>query len=1145
MTQLAITLLGTFGVARDGVPVTQFGADTARLLLAYLAMHAGDSFDREILADLLWPDQPKSEALHALRQALNRARNAIGDRETKSPFLHITRDTIQFNPDSDYWLDVTAFTSLLAATRQHSHRRLEACRSCTHQLEQAAELYRGDLLAGFFVDSRPFEEWLVLKREHLHRQAMDAFYQLATHHERYESYDLVQKYAWRQVELETWREEAHRQLMRALALSGQRSAAMAQYQRCCQTLADEMGLEPAQETTALYEQIQAGKLEPPKARQHNLPIQLTPFVGREPELAQIAELLNHPACRLLTLIGAGGIGKTRLALRAAEAASRTFQDGAYFVPLSAIDSPESFITAIAHSLQISLTGQEDPLVQISNYLREKELLLVLDSFEHLLATTEHVTRLLQHAPKLTLLITSRERLNVQSEWLYEVKGLKCPGDKAPQSFDSDAVQLFAQSARRVCPDFLASANPQAAGQICRLVEGMPLAIELAASWARALSCPEIVQEIERDLDFLKTSLQDVTERHRSLRAVLDSSWVLLSAEESDAMRRLSVFQGGFDKAAACQVVAADPSTLAALADKSLLHQELSPRCATNAEPSQEYRYRMHNLVRWYAAQKLDQEPDIKAAAQEQHCNYYASLLQQHETDLQYAAQRQALALFDADLENIRAAWNWAVAHARIDEISQALQGLFLFYHLRGWLHEGEKAFGSAIETLRQQGESARKFNLVICKLLARQAVFLLQLGRYDEAQGKMQTSLEGSRQSDDPGETAFCLVHLAGITVRQGEYPKAKEYAEQALAQAQAAHLRQLEADSLRYLGAAFFYMGDYATARRHFERLLLIRQQLGDYLGEIQDLGNLGFVLYEQEDFEAARAYFEQALQINRREIGNRAKEGWLLNYLGMLSVDCGDYANADAYYQQALQISQAIGDRLEEGNVFGNLGLARWALGDWSGAADYFERAVQIKRDIGDRQGENLNAGFQSLLFHSMGDDETAAIYNRQALSLACELGDRRGQGYALTFLGHILANQGQLAQAADAYRQAAALRRELGQPKLALEDMAGLAHVALLQGDLAQAQALVDEIQVHLDVKIGQATLEPIRIYLVCYRVLRANPNHSPRAEEILKNAYELLQERASKIGDKKLQRSFLENVNVHREIIDEYTKQAPRV
>ncbi len=1138
MAQLTITLLGNFGVARDRVPVTQFGADTARLLLAYLAMHAGDSFDREILADLLWPDQPKSEALHALRQALNRARNAIGDRETELPFLRITRDTIQFNPDSDYWLDVSAFTSLIAATRQHSHRRLEACRSCIHQLEQAAELYRGDLLPGFFAASHPFEEWLVMEREHLHRQALEVFYQLATHHERYEKYEQARKYAWRQVELEAWREEAHRQLMRALALSGQRSAAIAQYQRCCQTLADEMGVEPAQETTALYEQIQAGKLESLKAQPHNLPVQLTPFVGRESELAQVTELLNLPACRLLTVVGAGGIGKTRLALRVAEEASRTFKDGVCFAPLSAIDSPDLFITALAHSLQISLTGQEDPLAQISNYVREKELLLVLDSFEHLLAATEQVTHLLQRAPNLTLLITSRERLYVQSEWLYEVKGLKCPGDETPQAFDSDAVQLFAQSACRVCPDFLASANPQAVGQICRLVEGMPLAIELAASWTRALSCPEIVQEIERDVGFLKTSLQDVAERHRSLRAVLDSSWVLLSEEESDAMCRLSVFQGSFDKAAAGAVAAAAPSTLAALADKSLLHPELSPRYAPKAEPSQEYRYRLHNLVRWYAAQKLDQAPDLKAATQEQHCNYYASLLQERETDLQYAAQRQALAALDVDLENIRVAWKWAVAHAHTDKINQALEGLFLFYHLRGWLHEGEKAFGSAVETMRQHSESARKFDVIICKLLARQAASLFYLGRYDEAQGKMQTSLQGSRQSGDLGEMAFCLVILAGITIRQGEHLKAREYAEQALVQAQAAHLRHLEAGSLRNLGTAFFYTGDYAAAKRHYERALSIRQQLGDYLGEVEEQGNLGLVMYDQEDFETARVYYEQALQINRREIGNRAQEGWLLNCLGMLAADCGDYANADAYYKQALQISQAVGNRWGESNALGNLGVVRWALGDWSGAADYYERATQIKREIGDRHGENLIVGYQSLLFHYMGDDETAATYNQQSLSLAGELGDRRSQGYTLTFLGHILANQGQLAQAADAYRQAATLRRELGQHKLALEDMAGLAHVALLQGDLAQAQALVDEILVHLDAKIVQALQEPIRLYLVCYRVLRANRN--PRAEEILRDAYEILQERASKIGDKGLRRSFLENVNTHREIIDEYKK-----
>jgi predicted ATPase/DNA-binding SARP family transcriptional activator len=1167
MAQLTITLLGTFGVTQDGIPVTQFGADTARLLLAYLAMHAGDSFDREVLADLLWPDRPRSEALHALRQALNRVRRAIGDRETESPFLCITRDTIQFNPDSDYWLDVTVFRSLIAATQQHSHRRLEACRACISQLEQAAELYQGDLLTGFFVDSHPFEEWLVMEREQLHRQALEVFYQLAAHYERSEQYEQARQYAWRQVELEAWREEAHQQLMRASALSGQRSAALAQYQRCCQILADEMGVEPAPETTALYEQIQAGKLETLKAQPHNLPIQLTPFVGRESELGEITEMLNLSACRLLTVLGTGGIGKTRLALRVAEEAGRAFKDGMGFVQLSAIDSPDLFVTAIAHSLQISFTGQEDPLTQISNYLREKELLLVLDSFEHLVTAAEQVTRLLQHVPHLTLLITSRERLSVQSEWLYEVKGLNCPSDETPQALDTDAVQLFVQSARRVCPDFLASADLKAVGQICRLVEGMPLAIELAASWTRTLSCPEIVQEIERDLDFLRTSLQDVPERHRSLRAVFDASWTLLTPQERTVLCRLSVFRGGLSRVAAEQVAQATPAVLAALADKSFIQQK------TGDAPLA--RYELHDLLQRYAAEKLAQDPAADMETRDRHSRYYLSWLGQQEAGLKGAAQRETLEAIGLEIGNIRAAWDHAVQREQFAGLAHAIESLFLFYDRRSWFQEGRVAFEKVAWALREA--QTTEDQVTLGKGQACQGWFMFQLAHGTPARELLEHSVARLRSLDARREMAFALNHLGavmwslsdfhaalglcrdslslyrdlgdrwgegqaliqlGLVYRdQSDHAQARFYYKQALQIYREIGHQQGEGQALRHLGLECWYQSDCIQARAYLEQALHIFCQVGDRLNEGETLYNLGLV----SDWlgEGARAidYLEQAIHISH-EIGHRPSEGWALANLGITINYQGQHIKAKAYLEQALQIVRETGSRQKMASILDGLGDVFRFLGDYVQARSYYEQSLGLYHEIGNRQWEGGTLDSLSLISHNLGDDLAACEYGQQALLIAQEFDNRFAQGYVLTHLGHALTSLGQLEQATDAYQQALSIRRETNQHFLAMETLAGLARVSLAQKNPSQALAQVEEILSYLETHTLAGTDNPIEIYLTCYHVLCANQD--PRASDILRTAHDLLQKQAADIDDEVLRRSFLENVAAHRAIVRDYQR-----
>ncbi|HEX9074395.1 MAG TPA: BTAD domain-containing putative transcriptional regulator, partial [Anaerolineae bacterium] len=448
MARLMLNLLGPLQITLDGAPITTFQSDKARALLLYLAVESDRPHRREELTGLLWPDVPEQTARHNLRQTLFNVRQAIHDSKAKNPHLFITREEIQFNVESDHALDVATCAALLAACDTHPHPDPETCADCAGRRRQAAEMYRGRFLQQFFLeDSAAFEEWALLRREALHQQALDALMRLARHYEQRADFEQARRFALRELELDPWREEAHRQVMRALAASGQRSAALVQYETCRRVLADELGIEPSEETRALYEQIRSGKLGPEiptsqRTSTSNLPTPLTPFVGRERELQDLEQLLGDSQCRIITLVGPGGIGKTRLALELAAHQQHTFGHGATFVSLASLTSPALMVSVIAQALGTTFVGSNDPKQQLFHYLADKQMLLLVDNVEHLLEGVDLLAELLQHAPALKILATSREPLDLSGEWVFQVEGLTVPLDEPVGGFqDFSAVAL--------------------------------------------------------------------------------------------------------------------------------------------------------------------------------------------------------------------------------------------------------------------------------------------------------------------------------------------------------------------------------------------------------------------------------------------------------------------------------------------------------------------------------------------------------------------------------------------------------------------------------------------------------------------------------------------------------------------------------
>ncbi len=638
MSGLRVFLLGPPRIEHDGAPV-EFGTRKAIALLAYLAV-TQRSHSRETLAALLWPEHDQAHARAALRStlwALNKALTGAG--------LGIERETIGLERSAGLWLDVDYFHDRLAECHTHGHPADDVCHTCLPSLAEAVALYRDDFLAGFTLrDSPDFEEWRFFQAESLRRELAGALERLARGHSIRREFEATIAYARRWLALDPLHEPAHRRLMQVYAWAGQRTAALRQYHECVQLLKRELGAPPQGETIQLYEAIKENREPPPPViplspdqplsgnlAAHRPP---TPFVGREAELAEVARLLADPACRLLTIVGAGGIGKTRLALQSAIDHSAAFSHGVFFTPLAAVSSTEFLVPAIAESLAFQFFGRQDPKVQLLNYLREKNLLLVMDNFEHLAEGTELLTDILESAPGVKILVTSRVRLNHPQERLIEPQGLSFPTSEAavgPEIENYSAVQLFLHSARRVHWGFaLSETERPGVTHVCRLVEGMPLGVELAAAWVRVISPAEIAQEIERDLGFLATSLGGVPERHRSLRAVFDYSWKRLLEEERNVFRKLAVFRGGFDRAAAERVAGASLLNLSTLIDHSFLHRTPSGR------------YEVHELLRQYAEEDLRADGEDYEAAHDRHCAYYAEFLRQKEAPLKGADQGEAL-----------------------------------------------------------------------------------------------------------------------------------------------------------------------------------------------------------------------------------------------------------------------------------------------------------------------------------------------------------------------------------------------------------------------------------------------------------------------------------------------------------------------
>jgi predicted ATPase/transcriptional regulator with XRE-family HTH domain len=665
----------------------------------------------------------------------------------------------------------------------------------------------------------------------------------------------------------------------------------------------------------------------PRHQHSHLPVSPTPLIGREHELNIIPKQLLEPACRLLTLTGPGGIGKTRLSIEVGRTLEPHFADGVHFISLAGVGSPESIPPAIADILGIGFSGPADIKVQLTSFLHDKETLLIFDNMEHLLDGRNLLGEILQGTHYAKILVTSREQLHLQWEWLFEVQGLPLPEENDPQNVETNsAIQLFVQRAKQASQNFsLETEDTSAIIRICRMVGGLPLAIELAASWTRMLSSREIARELEKSLDFLETRQFDVPQRHRSIKTVFDHSWKLLSRNESELLRKLSVFEGGFTREAALNVADASLFLLSSLVDKSLLRYSKNPD-----------RYDLHQLVRTYALTQLQNNPTEEQEAFLKYAIHYADWITSLEWQFKSPRQTQISQVIRAETCNWHCAWHWAVDHDRLDLLRRMIFTLTWYFEVNGFYDEALSAIKAAVEHFRLRGAPASLKNTVD---QAAFATLVDSYGWFEFRKGNVATGVELLRESlaiasetDDPEVLYYIHGNWGYLCLLIGDVEEAGRLTLESLRYAHKL-TEWHQAISFSVLGIVAYIQGNFDEAARQLAESLKLWRSVGDPRGLVFTMLYMGMTAIATKDILTAQSILQESNQIADANL-DRWAHAFGLDLLGITCLSQDQKEKAQQLFEQSIALYDEIGDQMSKTQATIHLGQACAALNDAQGA-------------------------------------------------------------------------------------------------------------------------------------------------------------------------------------------------------------------
>ncbi|MGA2820542.1 MAG: tetratricopeptide repeat protein [Anaerolineales bacterium] len=935
MPVIRLHLLGPFRVEGGSGPI-HLSRRKAASLLAYLVLHPEPHL-REELATLFWGDFPDAQARHSLRTSLADLR-----RELSVDLILLDRETVQFNPNHPLWVDSLEFKSHL---------------STPDDLEIAVSLYQGDLLA----DS--FEDWITPEREHYRGLFLEALSRLTQDMRASSEYERAIGYAQKILACDPANERAHQHLMFCYLATGYRNAALKQFEKCEQVLRDEFALEPKPETIALFQWIKQASAQPrsQEARLTNLPIPLTSFIGRKREIAEARRLLT--ASHLVTLTGAGGSGKTRLAIQVATDLVDAFKDGVWWVDLAGLTNAELVPAAVARALGVHEVPYQPLGDALVASVGPRPLLLVLDNCEHLVAACRQVVALMLGAcPNLSILTTSREALGITGEIAWLVPTLTLPDPAHPAESESwlqyEGIRLFNERAMAVNHDFaLTSRNLAVVTEICRRLDGIPLAIELAAARTKVLSVEQIAERLDDRLNLLTVGSRTALPRQQTLRAAIDWSHNLLTPTERALFRRLAVFAGGFTLQAAESIWPKEnPPTspsdsppllevLSQLVDKSLVSAE--PRGGEN-------RYHMLDTIRHYALEKLSESGEA-GGCRDRHLDFFLQLAESAEPYLTSADREVWLERLEIEHDNSLAALEWSQGmEADVGPGLRLAGALYWFWYYRGFLSEGRAWLERAVARAEVTAPSP-----VSAQEAPDRAQALFALARLTHAQGDnaaakplLEESITLWRLSSPMNKRgrglAHALIALAWLLRDQGDPAGARALSEEGVGLFREQGDRWGVAFALISLGMAMRDQEQFVLARAQIQEGVSIFRELGDELGSSDGLHSLGLVAYRQGEYEEAYRRFDETLAI-RRKLGIKSPIAYALHNLGLVRLNQGDAVGAKHFFEQSEALFRELGDKFGTASCLLYYGHLAMYQDDVAAAQAFYTQALVIARRVG----------------------------------------------------------------------------------------------------------------------------------------------------------------------------------------------------
>lgn len=994
MAQMQIRLLGPPRIDIDGSPL-RITRKKGLALLAYLTVSA-EAQSRETLATLLWPESDGTRARTSLRRDLWEMTRALGE-----GWLQVARARIGLSPQADIWSDVSEFGSGTGG------REIEAL--TIPELERLVELYRADFMAGFSLnDSVEFDDWQFYHAESYRMRIVAILEHLIDRLDNEGDFRVAIPHARRWLVLDPLHEPAQRSLISLLAKAGQKRAALRQYESCVQLLDSELGVPPEPATTSLYETVRDGRLDAiptsaldiPSAHTlvvsspHNLPTASTSFVGRESEAQTLLERLTGPDHRLITLTGMGGVGKTRLALEVARRAEGLFPDGRYLVRLSHVEASGELLNEIIRIFPAA-EDESDPMRRLKIALGSKRILLIIDNFEHLLDQSAVLSTLLQSLGNLKILATSRVRLALREETLFPLDGLTYTAAGADPLETPAALTLFIDRARRVQPDFDAAADKEHALEICELVEGVPLSIELAAGWLRLMPCTELVDQLRTNLDLLASSTRNMPERQRSQRAVFESSWALLDEEAQRALRRLAIFSGSYTLRNAMEVTGVSLDAISRLIDASWMRTDTDGRI------------QMHRLIRHYAAERLSEVPGERAELSARHADHYSRLI----SNLPWpyssylgVATTEEIQKISADWPEIERAWMWAVEAEEHEILRRMRHHVVAHLRQRGTQAEGVRLVDSALSMLN--GANRERNSALLASLLIKKAM-IYENDSLDERLRVLSDALSLLADDDDPLDHLSANLAIGMTLADLGEKVRAQVAIDRAYAIVGRIDDPLVDAHVNQQVGLVY---GGWGEMRRAIDLFGRAQEAYASINGAnlISRGIFMGWAYTVQGRFKLAQRYLQRSLVYFSDSAPNSILYAHSLRNMGELLILTGDFPRARELWQRAESLYQEHDATWwSDLGLNTNLGVLERLEGDQEAAERYLERALGVAHQVGWAQRVIGTLNQLSRLRQEQEEMDEAEQLAQEALKLAETTHNAIGVAQSLRQLGAVALN------------------------------------------------------------------------------------------------------------------------------------------